>query len=62
MNERPEAERAFLLKQAIKEAITEWLNEKFAQFGRWSLLGICATALAVLAWFVLIKSGWTPPR
>lgn len=75
--ERNETERAFLLKQAIREvlnegrgehkeiiqeAITDWLNAKFAQFGRYSLAGIGAAALALLAYFALIKGGWTPPR
>lgn len=74
---RPEAERAALLKEAIKqalderaddhkavikEAITEWLNEKYTAFGKWSLMGIMAATLALLAYFLLIKGGWTPPR
>lgn len=74
---RAEGERAYLLKQAVKaalaenaegskviirEAITEWLNSKFAQFGRWSVIGIAAAALALLAYLLLIKTGWTPPR
>jgi hypothetical protein len=36
-------------KEAIKEAINDWMNEKFAQFGRWTF-----TTFAVIAfgWFV----------
>ena len=76
---RAEEERAYLLKQAmrevldegltsddrkaiVKEAISEWLDEKFVTLGKWSLGGIGAAALALLAYFVLIKSGWTPPK
>lgn len=70
-------ERSFLLKQAIRdvleegreehkaiiqEAITAWLNDKFAQFGKWSLAGVGAAILAIIAYFLLIKGGWTPPR
>lgn len=77
MAERSETERSFLLKQAIREvldegreehkaiiqeAITAWLNTKFAQFGKWSLAGIGAAALALIAYFALIKGGWTPPK
>lgn len=74
---RGEVERAYLLKQAIREvleegrpehkaiiqeALTAWLNEKFAQFGKWSLAGVGAAILALIAYFLLIKGGWTPPR
>jgi hypothetical protein len=75
---RGEEERAFLLKQAmrevladgmseddrkriVKEAINEWLDAKLAVFGKWSLTGICAAALALLAYLLLIKAGWKPP-
>lgn len=45
-------------KAAVKEALHEWLEEKYAQFGRWSLHGILAIALAVLAYFFLSTNGW----
>jgi hypothetical protein len=71
-------ERAYLLKQAmrevladgmseddrkriVKEAINEWLDERLAVFGKWSLTGICAAALALLAYLLLVKAGWKPP-
>lgn len=77
MTERTAQERSYLLKQAIREvleegrdehkaiiqeAITAWLNDKFAQFGKWSLAGVGAAILAIIAYFLLIKGGWTPPR
>lgn len=30
------------LKQAYKEAMQEWLDKKFAQFGKWALQSVAA--------------------
>lgn len=56
--EQPTEER----KTIYKEAIQEWLDEKYATFGRWSLGGIAAAALALLGYFLAVKSGWIPPH
>ena len=48
-------------KEVLKEALREWLDEKFASFGKWSLGGICAILLCLLAYFWLTTHGWTPP-
>ena len=45
-------------KQAVKEAIREWLDEIFAAFGRWSLMAIFAAAFAGLVYLALIGAGW----
>lgn len=50
------------VKDALKEALHEWLDDKFAQFGRWSLLGIGAAALFAMAYLILKSQGWTPPH
>lgn len=38
-----------LIKQAQREGIKEWLDEKYAAFGRWSLMGLSA---ALFVWLV----------
>lgn len=48
-------------KRIVKEAISEWLDAKFSAFGKWSFYGICAAALALLAYLLMIKAGWSPP-
>lgn len=45
-------------KQATKEAIKEWLDERFAQFGRWSAGAFAAAGLAALTYFILRANGW----
>jgi hypothetical protein len=45
-------------KEALKAALKEWLDEKFATFGRWSLTAISAASLTALAWFILTANGW----
>lgn len=51
------------LKAAIKEAANEWLDKKFMQFGRWSLMSIAAAAIVAVLYFVLVVNGWShlPP-
>lgn len=39
-------------KAIVKEALKEWLDEKFLAFGKWSLAAIGAAALAALAYFI----------
>lgn len=55
-----EAERK-LTKEIFKEALKEWLDEKFAEFGRWSLMGLGAAALAGMVALVLYSQGWRHP-
>jgi hypothetical protein len=45
-------------KAVIKEALKEWMDEKFAAFGRWSIIGIGAAALFALMYFILAVKGW----
>lgn len=46
------------LKAAFKEAAKEWLDEMFAAFGRWSMMGISAALVAGLGYFLLWVNGW----
>lgn len=39
-------------KQVVKEALKEWLDEKFASFGKWSLGAIAASALVAVVYFI----------
>lgn len=48
-------------KQVVKDAINEWLDKQFALLGKWALGSIGAAALALLAYLLLVKFGWTPP-
>lgn len=46
------------LKDIVKEAIKEWLDDVMATFGRWSAMTIAGLALVLLLYFVLITNGW----
>ena len=50
------------VKDMLKEALREWMDEKFAAFGRWSIYGILASILGGIAWAILVTKGWTPPK
>lgn len=49
------------VKDALKEGINEWLDTKFAQFGKWTLGGLMAAGLAGLVYLALIGLGWHKP-
>lgn len=44
-------------KEALKEALTEWLDKQFASFGKWALRSIAATAFAIVIYFYLNTPG-----
>lgn len=46
------------MKEALKEGIHEWLNERFAQFGKWTLSGLMAAAFAGAVYLALKGQGW----
>tara|TARA_R110002020_G_scaffold365517_1_gene577699 strand:- start:3 stop:164 length:162 start_codon:yes stop_codon:yes gene_type:complete len=45
-------------KQAIKEGLQEWLNDKFSEFGKLSLKGVLAILLAALVYLWATSQGW----
>ena len=47
------------LKRITKEALKEWLDEKFLNFGKWSFATIMAALLAALIYFILWTNGWS---
>lgn len=47
-----------LWKKAVKEALTEWLDDKFTMLGKWTLGGLLCAAFAGLMYVWLISQGW----
>lgn len=45
-------------KRILKEVVNEWLQDKFAQFGRWSFYGLMASALVAVVYLILWTNGW----
>ena len=45
-------------KRLIKEALKEWLDEKFSQFGKWSAMAFFILVFAGLVALVLWSQGW----
>lgn len=40
-------------KRIMKEALQEWLDVKYAEFGKWTMNGVLASALVALVLFLL---------
>lgn len=45
-------------KEIVKEAIREWLDEKYSDFGKWSFHGLVAALLGVLAYYLAVHGGF----
>jgi len=45
-------------KAAMKDALKEWLDGKFAEFGRWSLGAFIAAVVGALTLLILHANGW----
>lgn len=45
-------------KQVIKQALREFLDEKYAEFGKWSAGAFIGLALAALVYLILWANGW----
>lgn len=50
------------VKAVFKQALKEWLDEKFMTFGKWSAVGISCMILGVMAYLALHFAGWSPPH
>lgn len=44
-------------KEIVKEAIREWLDERYSEFGKWTLHGLLAASLAALAYYLALHGG-----
>lgn len=53
----PEQEKV-LLRKVFDDAIRDWLDKKFADFGRWSLKGIMAAAFSGLVYWYVHTGGF----
>lgn len=46
-------------REAMKQALQEWLDARFAEFGRWTLTGLVAAIFIGIVSY-LIAHGWRP--
>lgn len=45
-------------KEIVKEALKEWLDDKWAAFGKWTAKGLATMAFSALAYWYLSTHGW----
>lgn len=45
-------------KEVIKEALKEWLEEKYAEVGKWTIRGIFAALTAAILYVASLYNGW----
>jgi hypothetical protein len=49
-------------KEAIKEALQEWLDSQFSKFGKWTLNGLLSVGLVGLVYLWAAGHGWVSPK
>ena len=54
-------ERKAIVKEALREVIKEWLDERFRAVGKWTVRGLASALFAALAYFILTHGGWPKP-
>jgi len=47
------------IKEVVREAIKEWLDQQATMLGKWSLRFILMAALGALTYFILTSNGWS---
>ena len=45
-------------KEVLKEALKEWLNDRFSEFGKFSLGAFITAILGFSVYAILILNGW----
>ncbi len=45
------------MKKIMKTAIKEWMDDRFAAFGKWTATGLAVAALGVLVWLMIQMNG-----
>ena len=46
-------------KAVMKDALKEWLDQKYTDFGKWSFGALMAAILGAVIYFILSANGWT---
>lgn len=54
---RREADKK-LVKEAVKEAAREWLDEQYKSFGKWSAMGIVAGLFVLVVKLLVVNDIW----
>ncbi len=57
-NDMTPEEQKELHKQAIKEAIGEWLDKQFIIVGKWTIRGVASACLAIFLYSYAAAHGW----
>lgn len=46
------------VKAAFKEAMREWLDDKYRELGKWTARGFLAAVVTALGYMILVMNGW----
>ena len=57
-NDMTPEEQNELHKEAIKEAINEWLDKQYILFGKWSIRGIVSIGISIMLYSYAAAHGW----
>ena len=57
-NDMTPEEQKELHKEAIKEAINEWLDKQYILFGKWTIRGIASIGITLVLYSYAAAHGW----
>jgi hypothetical protein len=46
------------VNRALQQALTEWMNDKFSAFGKWTLTGLLVAGLSAVVWLIFKSNGF----
>jgi hypothetical protein len=46
------------VKAALKEAFREWLDDRYAEVGKWTVGAAAVAVFGGLTWLVMTAAGW----
>jgi hypothetical protein len=50
-----------LVKEALKEGISDWLDDKYRLVGKYTVRAIGVALFGAVVWFILWAGGWHSP-
>lgn len=55
---KKKVDQSALIKEAFKEAASEWLDQKYSEIGKWTVRALGAAFLTAVVTLIVYTNGW----